>query len=175
MSQHASGMAKERAGLVRLEIADGRSGEEADMRHSGGRRRQREWPREIRLDRQNCKLRIVAAQIFRLLDERGEGYKARNFYFSDGDVGGLFIVAAMAILDTAKNRAAAERFIEYMLEPKAQQYFTEKTKEYPLIQGVDADEGLQPLSEIEPPEIDLSDLTDLQGSLNLMRETGILP
>jgi iron(III) transport system substrate-binding protein len=113
--------------------------------------------------------------LFRLLDERGEGYKARNFYFSDGDIGGLFIVAPAAILDTAKNRASAERFVEYMLSEKAQRYFTGKTKEYPLIQGVDADDGLQPLSEIEPPEIDLSDLTDLQGSLNLMRETGILP
>jgi iron(III) transport system substrate-binding protein len=62
-----------------------------------------------------------------------------------------------------------------MLSEKAQTYFTEKTKEYPLVEGIKADAGLQPLSEIEPPEIDLSDLTDLQGSLNLMRETGILP
>jgi iron(III) transport system substrate-binding protein len=113
--------------------------------------------------------------LFRLLEERGEGYKARNFYFSDGDLGGLFIVAAMAIMNTSKNRASAERFIEYMLQEKAQEYFTQKTKEYPLVEGVSADPGLQPLSEIEPPEIDLSDLTDLQGSLNLMRETGILP
>jgi iron(III) transport system substrate-binding protein len=113
--------------------------------------------------------------LFRLLEERGESYKARNSYFSDGDIGGLFLVAPMAILDTAKDRPSAERFIEYMLSEKAQTYFTEKTKEYPLVEGIKADAGLQPLSEIEPPEIDLSDLTDLQGSLNLMRETGILP
>ena len=39
-------------------------------------------------------------------------------------------------------------FIEYLLEPKAQQYFAEKTNEYPLVQGVEADDGLQPLSQI---------------------------
>lgn len=113
--------------------------------------------------------------LFRLLEERGEGYKARNFYFSAGDIGGLFLVAPMAILNTAKNQASAERFVEYMLSEKAQTYFTETTKEYPLVEGIKLDPGLQPLSEVEPPEIDLSDLTDLEGSLSLMRETGILP
>jgi iron(III) transport system substrate-binding protein len=113
--------------------------------------------------------------LFRFLEEEGEDFKARNYYFTNGDIGGLFLVASAGILDSTKHREEAERFIEYMLSPAAQQYFTDETHEYPLVTGVDADPELQPLSEIDPPEIDLSDLTDLEGSLEMMRETGILP
>lgn len=113
--------------------------------------------------------------LFRLLAERGEGFKARNYYFRDGDIGGLFLVSGAAILNTTEHRAAAERFINYLLEPASQQYFTEQTHEYPLVAGVKTADDLPPLAEAEPPQIDLSNLTDLEGSLDMMRETGILP
>lgn len=113
--------------------------------------------------------------LFRFLAEEGDGFKARNYYFTNGDIGGLFLVAGAAILDSAQHRDDAQRFIQYMLSPSAQAYFTENTHEYPLVPGVDADPELQPLSQVDPPEIDLSDLTDLEGSLEMMRQTGILP
>jgi len=113
--------------------------------------------------------------LFRFLAEQGDGFKARNYYFTNGDIGGLFLVAAAAILDTSRNRDAAEKFLEFLLSEEAQGYFNEETHEYPLIEGVEVDPELQPLSQIDPPDVDLSDLTDLEGSLELMRETGILP
>jgi len=113
--------------------------------------------------------------LFRFLEERGADFKARNYYFAAGDVGGLFLVASASILDSAHHRDDAERFIEYLLSTEAQQYFTDATHEYPLVPGIAADPGLQPLSQIDPPQIDLSDLTDLRGSLDLMRQTGLLP
>ena len=113
--------------------------------------------------------------LFRFLEEEGEDFGARNYYFTNGDIGGLFLVAAAGILDSADHREDAERFLQYMLSADAQQYFTDETHEYPLLPGVAADPELQPLAEIDPPEIDLSDLTDLEGSLEMMRETGILP
>jgi iron(III) transport system substrate-binding protein len=113
--------------------------------------------------------------LFRFLEEEGEDFRARNYYFDNGDIGGLFMVSAAGILEGSDHREDAERFIEFLLSKEAQQYFTDNTYEYPLVPGVDAHPELQPLSEINPPEIDLSDLNDLQGSLDLMRETGILP
>jgi iron(III) transport system substrate-binding protein len=113
--------------------------------------------------------------LFRFLEETGEDFGARNYYFTNGDIGGLFLVAAAAILDTSEHREAAERFIEFLLSEEAQTYFNEETHEYPLIEGIALDPELQPLSEIDPPDVDLSDLTDLEGSLQMMRETGILP
>jgi len=39
---------------------------------------------------------------------------------------------------------------------------------------VPINEDLVPLSEIETPNIDLSNLDDLEGTLELLRETGVL-
>jgi iron(III) transport system substrate-binding protein len=113
--------------------------------------------------------------LYRFLAERGEGFKARNYYFTNGDLGGLFLVSGAAILKTSDKADLAARFIDYLLSPDAQRYFTDNTHEYPLLAGVDVASDLPPLSEMHPPAIDLSDLTDLEGSLDLMRETGILP
>jgi iron(III) transport system substrate-binding protein len=113
--------------------------------------------------------------LYRFLAERGDSFKARNYYFTNGDLGGLFLVTGAAILETADKRDLAVRFIDYLLSEDAQSYFAENTHEYPLLAGVEPAPELPPLSRMHPPEIDLSDLTDLEGSLDLMRETGILP
>lgn len=113
--------------------------------------------------------------LYRFLAERGEGFTARNFFFANADLGGLFLVAGAGVLDTSKNRAGAEAFIEYLLTPKAQQYFADETHEYPLVDGVITDKNLPPLDSLQTPNIDLSNLQDLKGSLELMRQTGILP
>lgn len=113
--------------------------------------------------------------LYRFLAEQGQSFKARNYYFDNGDLGGLFLVAGAAVIDTSKNKDTAQRFIEYMLSESAQKYFADQTYEYPLVEGVQTDFGLPPLSQLETPELDLSDLTDLRGSLELMRQTGVLP
>lgn len=113
--------------------------------------------------------------LYRFLAEEGEGFGARNYYFENGDIGGLFMVVAAGILDTAGNRQAAEDFIEFLLSQQAQEYFAAETYEYPLAAGVEASAGLPPLADLQTPDVDVSDLTDLRGSLDLMSETGILP
>jgi iron(III) transport system substrate-binding protein len=84
------------------------------------------------------------------------------------------LVAGAGILDTAENPEAARSFLEYLLSQEAQQYFADQTFEYPLIEGVEINEELVPLSEIQSPNIDLSNLDDLQGTLELLQETGVL-
>ncbi len=112
--------------------------------------------------------------LFRQLEEQGEDFPARNYFFQEGDIGGLINVAGAGILDTATNQEAAEAFVSFLLSPEAQTYFRDETKEYPLIEGVDADPMLPSLAEIQTPEIDLSELDDLQGTLELLEELGIL-
>jgi iron(III) transport system substrate-binding protein len=99
---------------------------------------------------------------------------AANHFLSDGDPGALINVAGAGILSTADNPGAAERFVEFLLSDEAQAYFAEETKEYPLVDGVEADPDIPPLSEIGTPDIDLSDLSDLEGTLELLQEVGIL-
>lgn len=113
--------------------------------------------------------------LYRFLAERGEGFKARNYFFPQEDLGGLFLVAGAAVLKTSSNPTASHKFIEYLLSPKAQEYFAQQDHEYPLVAGVAADKDLPPIETLHAPKIDLSDLADLRGSLEMMRQVGILP
>jgi iron(III) transport system substrate-binding protein len=97
-----------------------------------------------------------------------------NHFFPGADPGALINVAGAAILTSAKNAAAAQAFVDFLLTDESQAYFAEETFEYPLVEGVEADERLTPLEDIAAPEIDLSDLADLQGTIELMQDVGVL-
>ena len=97
-----------------------------------------------------------------------------NHFFPGGDPGALINAAGAGLLTTAKNKAAAQQFVDFLLSDESQRYFAEETYEYPLVDGVPADDRLTPLDEIASPDIDLSDLADLQGTVELMQEVGIL-
>jgi iron(III) transport system substrate-binding protein len=112
--------------------------------------------------------------LFRFLEEQGEDFTARNYYLKNGDPGALVNVAGVGILGTAQRGEEAERFVEFLLSEEAQQYFADETYEYPLVPGVETNAELVPLSEIQTPDIDLSNLDDLEGTLELLQETGVL-
>ena len=99
---------------------------------------------------------------------------AANYYLTDGDPGALVNVAGAGILSTSKNQEGALQLIEFLLSAEAQEYFASETKEFPLAAGVEADADLPSLDEIGTPEIDLSDLSDLEGTLELLQEVGAL-
>ncbi len=78
-------------------------------------------------------------------------------------------------MDTSQNKAAAERLIAFLLSQEAQQYFATETNEYPLAgQNVELTAGLLPLNQIATPAIDLGNLDDLQGTLELLQAVGAL-
>ncbi|MDP8940594.1 MAG: iron ABC transporter substrate-binding protein [Actinomycetota bacterium] len=112
--------------------------------------------------------------LYRALEEEGQDFGARNYNFASNDPGNLVIVAGTGILDSATNPEAARSFIQYLLAEEAQQYFADETFEYPMIEGVQTAEGLESLSEIRSPEVNLGNLDDLQGTIELLRETGVL-
>jgi iron(III) transport system substrate-binding protein len=112
--------------------------------------------------------------LYQVMEEQGEDLPVRNYYLKDGDPGALVLAAGAGILDTAENPEAARSFLEYALSEEAQQYFADETFEYPLIEGVEINEELVPLDEIQSPNVDLSNLDDLQGTLELLQETGVL-
>lgn len=96
-------------------------------------------------------------------------------YFQGGDIGGLVNVAGAGIVNTSKHPGLGQRFLLYLLGNTAQSYFAETTAEYPLVPGVSGNPIVKPLSEIQGPEIDLSLLSDLQATLDLLRDTGATP
>ncbi len=90
------------------------------------------------------------------------------------DVGSMINVAGVGILKTTDRSEAAQELINFLLSEEAQSYFAQETDEYPLMEGVALGEGVKPLSEIETPDVDLSNLDDLEGTLQLLQETGVI-
>ena len=78
------------------------------------------------------------------------------------------------MINDADDTDAALAFADYLLSDEAQEYFATQTFEYPLIEGVAAPEGLVPLNEISHPDIELGDLADLRGTLDLLSEVGLV-
>jgi iron(III) transport system substrate-binding protein len=101
-------------------------------------------------------------------------FPVRNYHTKDGDIGAVVLVAGAGILRTARNVAGAEAFIDFLLSPVAQQYFATQTYEYPLIPGIITHPLLTPLEEIRAPEVDMTRLADLDGTLRLMRSVGVI-
>ncbi len=99
---------------------------------------------------------------------------AKNAFTTNGDPGALINVAGVAVLKSAKATAGATEFVKYLLSPAAQEYFAEETHEYPLLAGVPTAAGVTPLSDIQSPDIDLSDLDTLEQTLRMIREAGLL-
>ena len=95
-------------------------------------------------------------------------------HYTREDAGAMVNVAGVAVLDTTDQQSDAEKLVTYLLTPDAQRYFAQETNEYPLVAGVSASQKQIPLSELNPPEIDLSNLSDLEGTISLLQEAGVL-
>ena len=111
----------------------------------------------------------------RFLEEHGPEFKARNHFIGNGDPGALVLVAGAGILEASDNKATALEFVDFLLSEPAQQYFTSDVKEYPVAAGVEPEGDLPPIESLDPPDVDLGSLSDLQGTIDLLREVGVLP
>ncbi len=111
----------------------------------------------------------------RFLEEHGPGFGARNHYIGNGDPGALVLVAGVGILTASENKDVAEEFLDFLLAAPAQTYLAQEIKEYPVSAGVEPEGDLPPLESLDPPNVDLGSLSDLEGTLKLLRETGVLP
>lgn len=112
--------------------------------------------------------------LYRFLDEDPE-FAAANHFTDAGQAGALVNIAGVGMLSASDNRENALRFIAYLLEAQAQEYFRDQTSEYPLAAGVAARPELTPLEQLDPPSLALTSLADLEGTLGLLQEVGALP
>lgn len=106
--------------------------------------------------------------------EEDPGLPSENHVFPGGDLGSLVIVTGIGVLDTADQADDASRLVEFLLSEESQEYFTEETKEYPLVAGVPPADGLRPFDEVEAPEESLNVLGgDLVATQELIAQSGI--
>ncbi|MCL7417164.1 MAG: extracellular solute-binding protein [Halalkalicoccus sp.] len=110
--------------------------------------------------------------IQRVLDGSPEAPIATSF--TEGDAGAIFNVAGATVTDATGEPDLAVNFIRHLLSAEAQDYFARTTFEYPVIPDVEPIGDLPTIDELNPPsDLDLTQLSDLEPTINLMRDVGI--
>ncbi|WP_290689059.1 MULTISPECIES: iron ABC transporter substrate-binding protein [unclassified Haematobacter] len=97
-------------------------------------------------------------------------------HFGAGDIGNLVLVAGAGVTEASDNKDAAQKFVDFLLSPAAQQFITLQGNEYPVRQGIIPQATLEPLATVEEisPKVDVNKLGDLEGTLALLRDVGLL-
>lgn len=98
-----------------------------------------------------------------------------NFFFGKGDPGAVVNAAAVGILATSSDAAAAEKLVDFLLSKWAQRFIARGpgNAEYPVVRGVQPRPELPKLGEIKGPNLNLGRLgRELPLTLRLLGEVG---
>ncbi len=107
---------------------------------------------------------------------RDADFPVTQTHFEAGDIGNLLNVAGAGIVAASDNQENARKFIDYLLSGTAQQYIAVQGNEYPVIPGVIGAPTLESFDTVLEisPAIDIDQISDLEGTLALLREVGLL-
>lgn len=98
--------------------------------------------------------------------------RAQLKFGDPGSISALVNVTGAGVLAGGASEEATE-FVEFLVSDVAQRYFLEETYEYPL--AIDASPaGVPALAELGGPDVDLSELSSLQQTVDLIVEVGLL-
>lgn len=97
-----------------------------------------------------------------------------QYYFGNQDPGAFVSVSGAGVLKSSDMKDEAEQFIEFLVNEKGQQVLADSyALEYPLNPAVELPGVTKPFSELQPPEVNVSDL-DSEKVVDLMTEVGFL-
>ncbi len=94
--------------------------------------------------------------------------------FTSGDAGALINVSGGLVVQGTENRDLANRLLRHLLSAEAQEFFATRTFAYPTVPEIPPAGGLPSVDELNPPDIDLTQLSDQDATLDLLRETDVL-
>jgi iron(III) transport system substrate-binding protein len=78
------------------------------------------------------------------------------------------------VLASSDDEADAQKFVDYLVSPEGQQVIADSyALEYTLNPDVDLGRDVKPLSELDPPDVDVSDLNGPEV-VEMMQEAGFL-
>ena len=101
----------------------------------------------------------------------------QQLFPTEGDIGNLLLVAGMGVLKGSDHSEEAVAFIDFLLSDAAQQFFSGEVAEFPVtgrviptrVDAVSLDDVVR-----MAPAVDLNTIGDLEGTLELVREAGLL-
>lgn len=110
-------------------------------------------------------------------DQAESGANTENvklLYFDDQDPGAFVGVSGAGVLKTSKNQPEAQQLVAYLTSKQGQEIVANSSAlEYSLSPDVPTNPALKPLSELEPPTIDIAELNGPKV-VELMTQAGLL-
>ena len=99
-----------------------------------------------------------------------------TYRFQNGDLGNLALVTGAGVLQTSTQSAEAQRFLQFLLSEQAQAYAANRVNEYPVVSGTEVPDYMVPVDSALTlsPEFELEKLQDMDPTLDLLREVGLL-
>jgi iron(III) transport system substrate-binding protein len=112
---------------------------------------------------------------YRDQEESGEVSDDTELHFFDGGDPGAFVsVSGAGVLAGGDHQDAAAQFVDYLVSAEGQQVIADSyALEYTLNPEVDLGRGVRSLDDLEPPDVDVSDLNGPKV-VELMQEVGFL-
>ncbi|MEJ7635203.1 iron ABC transporter substrate-binding protein [Aeromicrobium sp.] len=112
---------------------------------------------------------------YRDQEEAGENSdNSALHFFGDQDPGAFVSVSGAGVLKAGKNQANAQKFVAFLAGAEGQQALADSyALEYPLNPDVDLGRDVKPLTELEPPVVDLSSLNG-PTVISLLEDAGFL-
>jgi iron(III) transport system substrate-binding protein len=95
------------------------------------------------------------------------------FHQGHEDPGALVTLSAAGVLKSAKNMAAAQEFLAFMVSAAGQQAVVDSVAEYPVRPGIESPYPLKPFDQLNAPNVTAADLGDASDALKLEREAGL--
>lgn len=107
---------------------------------------------------------------------RDRKFPVEQVFFEKGDIGNLLFVAGAGVLKASDEKDDAQKFVEFLLSPAAQQYFVSTVGEYPVVKGIIPNPALGAVADPEAvaPDVKLEVLSDTAGTKKLLTELGLL-
>jgi iron(III) transport system substrate-binding protein len=95
-------------------------------------------------------------------------------FFTGKDPGGFLSISGAGVLSSSKQQDKAQMLVKYLTGKEGQQILADSNAlEYSIASGVAANSKLRPLSELDPPVIDVATLNGPKV-VELMRNAGLL-
>lgn len=95
-------------------------------------------------------------------------------YFGNQDPGAFLSLSGAGVVKSSKHQEQAQQFVKYVTSKSGQQALANSTAlEYAIADGVANNEALKPLSELDPPTVEPSNLNGPRVT-ELMQQAGLL-
>ena len=96
-------------------------------------------------------------------------------HFAPHDPGYVIDVSGAAVLKSSKHKAAAERFLAFLVSRQGQEIIAHSLSfEYPLDDGVQTAAPETPFSQLQPDSITIADLGDGSVAISLLQKAGLI-